>query len=712
MDALMIRAARGLAAALACAAAAGAAFAAGQETPPPAAVAAPAADDPAGLIAAAEQSFASADFEKVRDFAQSALARLESLEGAPTLDRLRLEARALDLLAQAQYNLGDRAAMGAAVEKLLGVDPSYRVDPTAAGARYADLYEARRRKLVGAVALSCAPLPCETATVDGKPAVIDAEGKIAALAGQRTIVVGRRNFREATLGPIKVAAGEKAAAQATLEQVSRDLAVTTTPAGARILVDGKEVGATQPGAAPDGPSAPLVVPGLLPGPHAVAASAPCFRRVEQSVDVVLDAQNLQAQDAGTLALERARGVLQLDWNGPAGTLTIGGQPAKPGPAEVCPGRHEVSLTVGGRRVWFGAFDVKDEEQVQVVPRPRPTLAVVREAGPHAWPGPLREAWNVVPLAPSAAEGLAAAVAERLGEAIVPVYPAAMRLPAPGLAAKAKAAAPEADLVALALPGKDPIRRARALVFLDPNRDVLEATAWPEGDAKIAAALAEELDRPLAWSAGLPGLDVADRGARPPIVASVLPGGPAAKEGIVPGMVLLAVAGRPVASGVEAAAALAALAPRTPTSLKVSSPSGERDVPLVPLLVVDAPSPAALRARPGLLLAPFVAKAEVARIAGDDAQRVAGGLLEGLALAALGLDEEAAAALDRAGVDEALDPAQDARGTAGLVLERLLRKLGRADYAAEVHARWAGFDRARFGGRGGPPLGAALDAPLD
>ncbi|MCE5246955.1 hypothetical protein LLG88_08575, partial [bacterium] len=106
------------------------------------------------------------------------------------------------------------------------------------------------------------------------------------------------------------------------------------------------------------------------------------------------------------------------------------------------------------------------------------------------------------------------------------------------------------------------------------------------------------------------------------------------------------------------------------------------------------------------------KAEVARIAGDDAQRVAGGLLEGLALAALGLDEEAAAALDRAGVDEALDPAQDARGTAGLVLERLLRKLGRADYAAEVHARWAGFDRARFGGRGGPPLGAALDAPLD
>ena len=86
------------------------------------------------------------------------------------------------------------------------------------------------------------------------------------------------------------------------------------------------------------------------------------------------------------------------------------------------------------------------------------------------------------------------MAERLGEAIVPVYPAAMRLSAPGLAAKAKAAAPEADLVALALPGKDPIRRARALVFLDPNRDLLEATAWPEGDAKTAAARIPEADR--------------------------------------------------------------------------------------------------------------------------------------------------------------------------------------------------------------------------
>ncbi len=684
---------------------------------PQAPVAAPAGADAPALLAAAAAAFDQANFDKVRDLALQALAILEQRQ-APAADpaeQRRLRARALDLAAQAYFNLGEKAPMLQTVDQLLTVDPNHRVDPAQTGAKFASFLEERRRKLAGRVVVSCSPLPCEEAVVDGEPFALGADGGTYALAGARAIIARRRNFTSRDMGTITVAAGAETSVTAALEQVARDVVLTTTPGGARVLVDGRDAGVTAPGSDPQGPSRPFSIPSLAPGPHVIVLQAACRRRLEQSVEVVLDAQNYQPLDLGQLNLEQARAFLDVAWNGPAGVLTLDGQPVEPGRRQVCPGAHDVSLAVGGRRIWFDSIEVKDEESRNVTPRPRPTAALLLGDVRLASLGLPGKAWNSALLEPAAAERLVAALAEgQTPQAIVPVYPAVARRAAPGIGALARTAAPEADVIFLILPAQGAVRNLNTLALVDARRDIVELTSWSDRDAKAAAPLAEELARPLNVSVVTSGFDVVERLARPPVVAAVLPDSPAAKAGLSAGQVLLALDGKP--AGGEGAAVSqfeSGLAPEKKIVVRVADPAGaERQLEFEPVVAAPCPNPSALAARPGLLLLPLLARASVARVAGTATERVAGGVWEGLGLAALGVDAEAAMALDRAVIDADLDLAQDARGTVGYVLERILRNLGRRDYADEVRARWALLEQARFGGRSGPPLRAALDAPED
>lgn len=682
------------------------------ETAPPLPDAAPAGapTDPAGLVAAAEAAFSEAEFEKVRDLAGYAV---KVLGDAPPPDvppealagHQRLRARAFDLLAQAHYNLGTRGAVTPTIDRLLETDPGYRVDPAVAGPKFVELVEGRRRKLVGTIVPVCTPGPCETVTVDGRAARPDSEGNVPALAGARRVTLGRRNFRDTLLEGVTVVAGERVTAQAALEQVARDLALATEPGAVKVTVDGRDLGTTAPGPDPNGPSRPLVIPALPPGPHVLVFQAPCRRRLEQQVEVVLDAQQQGAQDLGTIVLERSRAAFDITWSGPAGALTVDGQAVQPGTVEVCPGPHEVSASVGGRRVWFQTIELHEEETAAVAPRPRPTVAVLRQGTAWPLPGFPGRAWNEVPLAAPAAEGLAGRLAGQLPAGPPPIFPAVARVTVAGLAAEAKKAAPEADLVALFLPGNDPVRPVRLVALIDTGRDVAEISGWPESDTRLAGQVAEELGRGFRAEVPFFGFDLADRAGAPPVVGAVLPVSPASKAGLVAGQVVVAVAGKPLASLAEIPP-VTELPIGTPLVLRVADAKGERDVQVTPIPAVHAPNPAVLAREAGVFLLPLVARAEVARVAGTPVERQAGSLVAGLALVAAGLPAEAAPVLDRAAIDESLDPAGDARGTQFYVLEQVLLRIGRKDYAAEVRARWTPLDRARLGGRGGPALGAA------
>ncbi len=675
-------------------------------TPPPPVTLAALDDD----LAAAAAAFNATEFERALELARNAASAAEVATSAAGADpaaaaalRERL-ARAYDLGAQSRLALGDRRSAGESIERLLRTRPGYRVDAAASGPAYAKLVETRRQLLVGYIVPDCRPVACERVLVDGQPAELVPEHGFAALAGQREVVLGRHSFRDAPAVPVKIPPGGKVPLAATLEQTSRDLVVTTIPPGVTVQLNGRRVGVTasDPGGQPA--SLPLTIDSLVPDHYVLEFEAPCLRKVEQPVELILDAQAPGALVLDPVRLEPTRGTIDLKPPAGEGIVTLDGREVQPATIDTCPGRHEVSWTSGGRRVFVQALDLAADETVAVRPVPRPTVAVVEGTGPNL-PAGLAAGWNIVtiPAEPGAAlvQGAAAAIAGPTDSP--PLVPAARRLPAGGLAELVRRAAPEADLLILPLPGGDAARRLQRLAIVDPARGLIEWTAWSERDAAAAQAVSDRLaGKDLSLIVPLFGVDLArTRGGL--VVAGVLPDGPGAAAGLAPGMQVLAIGGRGAEAFEGPLEKLAGAAPGKPVEIRVRDTGGETDRKITPVPAIDAPNPAQ-RAQ-GLLL-PDVARLDVLRVAGSESERAAASVRAALLLSAAGADELAAQALDRVTVDERLDPAGDAWGTVLYVQETVARRLGRKDLAQAAHAQWAVLKEARLGGRLGPPLAAA------
>lgn len=197
-----------------------------------------------------------------------------------------------------------------------------------------------------------------------------------------------------------------------------------------------------------------------------------------------------------------------------------------------------------------------------------------------------------------------------------------------------------------------------------------------------------------------------------MVIDVVPEGPAAQAGLAAGQELTALNGKPIGPENDPDTVAAALAPGQALQLTVKIGGVDKPIAVTAVPALEAPNPAGLRRQAGFLLLPALARAAVARVAGPAEERIAGGVKEGLILAALGLDEDAAGALERVAVDPKLDPARDAFGTVNVVLARLMERIGRGDYAQEVRTRVKGLTQARFGGRTGPRLAPVSESSED
>jgi hypothetical protein len=681
------------------------------ETPGRALPATPAALDE--RLAAAAAAFNATDFERALEIARETATAAEAAEAAPGLDgataaalRARL-ARAYDLGAQARLALGDRRGAGDSVERLLRTQPGYRVDTAASGPGYAKLVAARRELLVGWVVPECRPVECDRVWIDGQPAEHVPELGFAALAGQREVVLGRHNFRDAPTASVKITPGGKINLPATLEQVSRDLVVTTIPPGVTVTLNGEPAGVTSAGAGGQPASLPMTIPSLPPGEYVVEFEAACLRKIEQPVQLILDAQDPGALVLEPVRLEATRGTIDIKPPEGEGIVTLDGRETQPATVEACPGRHEVSWTSGGRRVFVQQIDLGPDETIVVRPVPRPTAAVV-EGTESLLPAGFGASWNVVTIPAGAGAELLSRAAEAVADPdeAPPSAPAAGRIPAGELAERVRRAAPEADLLVLPLTGGDAARRLRRLVLVDPSRRLIEWTSWPERDAVAAKSVAERLaGSDTRLLVPLFGADLA-RTRDGLVVAGVLPGGPADAAGVEAGMQIVSIDGRPATGGEGPLESRAGAVPGKTVPIKVRTAAGERELRIVPIAAIDAPLPA--RWAHAMLL-PEIARLDALRVAGREDERAAAAVRSALLAAAAGADEHAAQALDRVTVDERLDPAGDAWGTVLYVQESVARRLGRKDVAQTVHAQWTALKEARLGGRLGPPLAAAGSA---
>ncbi len=662
-------------------------------------------------LAEAERAYLSAEFERARDVASEEIERLDAL---PADARPEGElARAYAILVQALYNLGQTARLEESIDSLIRVSPGYELDPDTAGPKLVERIEARRRALVGRLRVQCEPLPCEELLLDGRPVPPDAEGLLSALAGARRLTARHHNFVDHEIEAVDVVAGKTIDVVVEMIQRARDVRLATTPGGVEVYLDGVLVGATGPG--DSGEPESLELREVTPGSHVLELRRECFRRLEQRFEVVLDRLDPSPMDLGVIELARARGIADLTWDRAEGVLTLDGSPVTPGRHELCPGEHEASLSLAGRRVWFETFDLIDGSTVSLAPTPRPTIAVVDlddapDAEVLAFAG---EDWNRVRLGRGPQAETARALIRQMKDAwsasTVPAFPERAVEEAPDVTAAAGRLAPEADLVATWIETESAIRPVTALLLASPGTGLVETTAWPAGDDAAPRDAGRVLGRPASLATPFVGFDAADRMTGAPVVAAVHRTGPAAKAGLVPGMVVLGVDGSPLlsATALRRIVSEATLPGRLTMEMHDGSETKDISVAIAPNLRVS--TPAYWRGR---FLLPSLAHAELDRLAGAGAARLHGSLTIGMILASLGRAEDAALALDRASIDEAMDPSGDARGTVLFVLERLFRELGNLEYAGEIAARWRRLDDARFGGRDGAPLRHARPAAQD
>ncbi|RMF73756.1 MAG: hypothetical protein D6738_08165 [Acidobacteria bacterium] len=652
----------------------------------------------ADALVRAEQAFLDADFETALAAARQVADALAGREGAALDDATRARlARALDLVAQSLFNLGRESEARDALARLVAVEPGYRVDEALAGREFAALFESVRSERVGWIRLACRPLPCESVTVDGRRIAPPEDGMVALPAGTRTLVLSRHGFRDETVGGLEIAPGATLDVTVELTQVARDVVLRTEPSGVRVSIDGTPAGTTEPGAEPAGASAPLVLTEIAPGPHVLVLEAPCRRRVEQPVEIVLDARDPGPLDLGVIPLAEARAQVTIDWTRDEGTVLIDGAPAAAGTHTLCPGVHELAVAVGTRRIWVERVTLADGEQRRFAPRPRPGIALP-PALVAGLSDEVRADWNVLTLAPAVRETIARTVREALGEDPPAIAPRVARRTVAAL--QLASWPPDAALAGLVVDGVGPLGRHRVAVLVDPRRGLVEASA-PERGAPEVAALDAALARRWRPFGSYLGLDLVLAEGRGVLVAAVAKDSPAAGAGLATGMRVVSLAGRPP-SGPADLDALREAPPAGPVAIEAAGRDAvATKFELVPTRQLRAPSPAALAA-PGRALLGLLARAEVLRAVGDADQRAAALVWSGLLLAALGRDAEAVEALDRAAVPAELDPSTDARATVGYALWRLLARLG-DPYADEVRARLAPLAGARAGGRAGPPL---------
>ena len=659
----------------------------------------------------AESSYLAADFERARDLALAETSRLEELppEARP---RERL-ARAYSILVQALYNLGQADLVDETIDRLIALAPGYALDPATAGARLVERVDQRRRALVGRIRITCQPLPCEDVLIDGRPVALDSEGLFPALAGSRTVTVRRHNFEDHLVEAVEVVASQSVEVLVELVQRARDLRIATEPGGADVYLDGELVGVTASGET--GEPARLELREIAPGGHVLELRLPCYRRLEQRVEVILDRLDPSPVDLGVVELTRARGVAEIVWDRAEGVVSLDGAAVPPGRHELCPGSHEASVSLGGRRVWFESFEMMDGTTVSLEPRPRPTIAVI-ELGdaPDARAVSFAGAdWNRVRLGKGAQADAARELERELADAWattqIPAHPGRALADAKELAAAAGRLAPEADLVAAWVEMDSALRPVRALLLVSPRTGLMEASAWPSGSDEADGDAARLLARSESLAAPFAGFDVADRLTGPPVVASVHPRGPAAEAGLAPGMVVLSVEGADDEGAAKLHERIQSMTVPGTLAVEVLAGSQRKTVPVAVVPNLTVSTPASWRDR---FLLPPLAHAEVDRIAGTGSRRLHGSLTIGMILASLGRTEPAALALDRASIDETMDPSGDARGTVLFVLERLFRELGNVEYATEIAARRSGLKDVRFGGRGGAPLRHARSSVED
>ncbi len=472
----------------------------------------------------------------------AALAAVSDVLASPDLpDDLRLDA--LVLRSQVHGASGDLDATEEDYRQILVLEPAFRPDPNLTSRKAAARFDAVRAAMLGTVRLLLDP-PDAVVRFDGRVASRSAEGVYPALPGVRKLRIERRGF-DAEERTVDVAVGREVSVSVRLVPNARTVVFRTEPDEVRVLVDGRDVGATARPRSPEGASiegqpAELRLEDLPLGEHAFTLEKSCFRTVFRREMLAVDLMDSSPLVSEVIAMVPVVSALDVRGSVEDAEVLVDGKPAGALPQEairLCPGSRDVEVRARGRTVFRGSLDLEEGGSRVLEIRPRPNLAL---AG--------------VSSVPAGFEALAAATS------------AAGRVNLPDSGDPGDAAAwkgtdvPAGVDLVLAVEPASGLRAARALLYSPILR-----IAEPVTDPGFGAS------RP-SWSRAVFGLRVADgRVGGASRVVEVTPAGPASAAGIRAGDRVLAVGAARVSRAAEVVSALRRQAPGAPVEIEVQAP---------------------------------------------------------------------------------------------------------------------------------------------
>lgn len=172
-------------------------------------------------------------------------------------------------------NHGVQGEMGkaeAAFKKALALDPTLELKATETKQSIMEAFGRARQAVKGRLSVS-ADKPGATLTVDGKQlGALPYEGEL--VVGKHSVSVTTADGRFGHRGEVLVRAGQTHSMQLMLRPLLGKLTVSSSPAGALVLVDGVKRGKT-----------PLGGLDLPPGPHTVKLSLKGYRTREERVEL-------------------------------------------------------------------------------------------------------------------------------------------------------------------------------------------------------------------------------------------------------------------------------------------------------------------------------------------------------------------------------------------------------------------------------------------
>ncbi len=256
------------------------------------------------LFARAETLARGGNYEAALPVLDRVIERLDAIGQAPTEEMGLLLRRSLIYRSIARWELQQRDGLNADLDRLIDIDPRMTLLQRGSPEGLAQRFRDRRERKVGYLQIAVNP-PDAQVRIDGE-GLDPVPDILPVLAGDHVLTASKPGYAVAR-AEVGVRADRTEGVGLVLERVGATIRLATSPAGAKLMVDGDLIGTTVAASAGSAQSETIVVEGLLPGVHEIEVTLANHRSFRQRIEV----PDLVDYDLGVLRMDLAEGIVVL-----------------------------------------------------------------------------------------------------------------------------------------------------------------------------------------------------------------------------------------------------------------------------------------------------------------------------------------------------------------------------------------------------------------